>query len=337
MIIGSLDTDERVLVIAEIGNNHEGDFELAKDMINAAADSGADIVKFQTFQTEHYVSQENPDRVEMLNRFKLTFDQFAQLKEVADQANVTFISTPFDIESAQFLSEIVPAFKIASGDNTFYPLLRTIAQLEKPVLLSCGLASAVQVKYAQALINNIWETRCIDPGLGILHCVSSYPVAAEDANLAAIRSLAKISEATPGYSDHTLGTEAAVLSVACGARIIEKHFTLDKNYSDFRDHQISADPDEMKQLVRGIRKAEILYGSSRVGVLSCEEDNLAPMRRSIALTRDMHPGEVITPKDITWVRPSGGFPPGDEHKVYGHKIKRETAAFTILSLEDLEA
>ena len=189
MKIADFDIDKKVLIVAEIGNNHEGNLSLAEEMIGLAAQAGADAVKFQTFRTEHYVSLENRDRYNMLKSFELGFDDFERLKEAADKAGVIFISTPFDIGSAEFLNRLVPAFKIASGDNTFYPLIEAVARLGKPVILSCGLAGLPELTYTKAFIELIWEEVGVWPGIALLHCVTSYPVPPAEANLRAIQTL----------------------------------------------------------------------------------------------------------------------------------------------------
>jgi N,N'-diacetyllegionaminate synthase len=326
MKIGDFDTDERVFVVAEIGNNHEGNLTLAEEMIGLAADAGADAVKFQTFLTEHYVSSEDSARFEMLKSFELTFKEFEHLKEAADKAGVIFISTPFDISSAEFLNTIVPAFKISSGDNTFYPLIETIARFGKPIILSSGLAGIKGLEYVCALIEHIWNEECINtPDLAVLHCVSIYPVTPREANLGAIRALGKRLGCVIGYSDHTLGIDAAALSVAVGARIVEKHFTKDKKFSDFRDHQLSADPNELKTLVERIRAIEELLGTGDKIVQESEKQLESFLRRSIVATRDLSAGETVASEDITWIRPAGGISPGREELVLGKILTRNVA------------
>lgn len=325
MRIGPLNTDEKVLIIAEVGNNHEGSVALAEEMIGLAAEAGADAVKFQTFRTEHYVSPENKVRFDMLKSFELGFEGFERLKKVASMSGVVFLSTPFDLESAQFLDTLVPAFKIASGDNTFYPLLETVARFAKPVLLSCGLAGLVELRFAKDLIERFWAGLGAAPGLAALHCVTSYPVPSPEANLGAIRTLREELKCEVGYSDHTLGIEAAVLSVACGARIVEKHFTLDKNLSEFRDHQLSADPKDLKRLVHRIREAEEMLGTGRKIVQQSEKPVKDVVRRSIVAAGDLKAGQVVRPEDITWVRPAGGLPPGREELVLGKTLVRDAA------------
>lgn len=336
MLIGKHNTAERVFIIAEIGNNHEGDIGRAREMVHAAAEAGADAVKFQTFRTEHYVGLSNPDRYRMLKDFELSFDAFALLKEEADRANSIFLSTPFDLESARFLARIVPAFKIASGDNTFVPLLRCVAGFALPVLLSCGMLGQQEVLRALAIIREVWSGLRAHPEIATLLCVTSYPAPPEDVNLAAMMPLAQSACAVAGYSDHTLGVEAGVLSVAAGARIVEKHFTLSKHLSSFRDHQLSADPEEFTRMVTRIREAETLLGGADKS-LRPSESGLEPLvRRSVALSRALPVGTVLGPDDFTWVRPGGGFEPGSEKNLAGRRLARNCEAFVVLTAEMLE-
>ncbi len=322
MRIADVDLSERVVIVAEIGNNHEGSYALAEEMIGRAAEAGVDAVKFQTFRTEHYVSRRDAARFERLKSFELSHDEFTKLAAVARREGVIFLSTPFDLESVRFLDALVPAFKIASGDNTFYPLLDTVARRGKPIILSSGLADTTRIRHVKAVIEAVWAEIGVEPGLALLHCVSSYPVPPEQANLAAIGRLRTDFDCSIGYSDHTLGIEACRVAASRGARIIEKHFTLNKNHSDFRDHQLSADPGEMAEVVQAIRQAEILLGSGEKRVQECERSVERAMRRSIAAARDLACGAILTWEDITWVRPGGGLPPGKEHVVLGRKLAK---------------
>jgi len=321
MKINKFNTKDKVLIIAEIGNNHEGDYTLAEEMIGIAAEAGVDAVKFQTFQTEHYVSANDKQRFNRLKSFELTFSEFKKLSHFAKSLGVLFISTPFDKESALFLNNVVDAMKISSGDNDFYPLIETVASTGKPVILSTGLADIYQIKKTKTFIEKTWALNNIVENLAILHCVSAYPVMPQYANLRAIQTLNESLNCTIGLSDHTLGINAAILSVALGARIIEKHFTIDKNFSDFRDHQISSDPKEMKHLVQRVREAELMMGSGNKIAQLPEKEALPQMRRSIIARYPLHKGQILKMEDITWVRPSGGLKPGEEQKVIGKRLK----------------
>lgn len=326
MKIGRFDLDRDVLVVAEIGNNHEGSFDLAAELIGLASEAGAHAVKFQTFRTEHYVSRADAARFERLKRFELSFDQFAQLARIARGKGLLFLSTPFDLVSARFLDGIVDAFKIASGDITFVPLLEVVAFAGKPILLSTGMATMEEIRDAKAVIERIWRRKKIEQEVALLHCVSSYPVPEDQVNLAAITRLRRAFECTIGYSDHALGIEAAALSVAMGARIVEKHFTIRRDYSEFRDHQLSADPVEMAALVRRIHQVVALMGDGAKEPQQCERGAIAALRRSIAAAVDLPAGAILRLENLTWVRPGGGLPPGQEHLLLGRTLVRAVSA-----------
>jgi N,N'-diacetyllegionaminate synthase len=324
--IGQFDTEKEVLVVAEIGNNHEGSYALAEELVRRAAETGAHAVKFQTFKTEYYVSRKDEQRFSRLKSFELSFDQFERLSLLAKRLGLIFLSTPFDLDSAHFLESIVAAYKISSGDNNFYPLLRSVASTGKPMILSAGLVDISGLRHAKDVIEEVWRERGFDQQLAILHCVTAYPVPPVEANLLAITHLRSEFDCTIGYSDHTLGIDAALLAVALGARIVEKHFTIDKHYSEFRDHQLSADPEELALLVRKVKEAGILLGQ---GVKKAQESEIAAeplVRRSVVAKRDLPAGKIVTWDDITWTRPAVGLNPGDEHLILGKGLARAVAA-----------
>jgi N,N'-diacetyllegionaminate synthase len=335
MRIGPIDLDQEVMIVAEVGNNHEGSFALAEEMIGRASETGVHAVKFQTIVPERLVSSNQKDRLQQLKRFQLSVEQFQGLAELARQKGLLFLSTPFDLESAAVLEPLVPAYKVASGDNTFYPLLERVASTGKPILLSSGMLSLEGVRKSRDFIRRIWREKGIEQGMALLHCVTSYPTPPHEANLGAIEQLKTLGE-TVGYSDHTLGIRAAVLSAALGARVIEKHFTVDKKRSGFRDHALSADPEEMRQLVQGVQEVKVLVGSGEKEVMASERGNLDAARRSIAAAADLSPGTRLGPQDLLWVRPGNGLAPGREQDLIGRVLKRRLQAGEILQLSDLE-
>ena len=309
---------DSVFIVAEIGNNHEGNFDLAVELLESAAKTGVDAVKFQSFIPELYVSVADAERLNRLKNFQLSQDQFRHLAKRASELKVIFFSTPFDIQTAIFLNEIQPLFKISSGDNNFYPLIETIAKFNKPTIISTGLTDLIVL---EALVDFWVRKGGLVNNLALMHCVSSYPTPYNQANIAAIPTLKnKFPDITIGYSDHTLGCDAAVLSVGAGARIIEKHFTLNKKQSDFRDHLLSADPSEMYDLVQRIHHAEVLMGSGIKKIQECEVQLECLMRRSIAAACDLCSGKIIDKKDLTWVRPGNGISVGRENEIIGKKL-----------------
>lgn len=324
---------DRVFVVAEIGNNHEGNFDLAMEMIEVAATTGVDAVKFQTFIPEYFVSSADPIRLERLNKFKLSYDQFRLLSNRAKDLNLIFFSTPLDIQSAIFLNEIQPIFKISSGDNNFYQLIRAIASFNKSTIISTGLLDIEEIKD----IVDFWEGEGGQrKNLSLMHCVSSYPVPDEQANLAAIWSLRKnFPDLMIGYSDHTLGIIAPTLAVAAGAGIIEKHFTLNKIQSDFRDHQLSADPEELGHLVAKIKEISKLMGNGVKGMQPCERGMVGAMRRSIAASRDLQPGDLLCEQDITWLRPGTGIAIDLDSEVIGKKLLKSIKMGELIEKKNL--
>lgn len=327
MKVGTVDLDREVLIVAEIGNNHEGDVGCAVEMIERAAEAGAQAVKFQTIVPERLVASSEAARLAQLRRFCFSYDQFGKLAETAARAKVMFLSTPFDIESVRQLAPLVPAFKVASSDNDFVDLLEAVAITGKPVLLSTGMVDLGGVKRSRAVLEGAWRRHGSTPGLVLLHCVSAYPTPIESANLLAIRSIAQETGCVVGYSDHTLGIETAVLSVALGARVIEKHFTLSKNRSTFRDHQLSAEPQELAELVRRVRTACIALGDGVKRAMEVEIPVIAAARRSAHARRALQAGHVVSPDDIDWLRPGGGIAREESAAILiGRRLVRDVAA-----------
>ncbi len=310
-------------IIAEIGNNHEGSFDVAQEMVRQAAACGVDAVKFQTYKTELFINPSDKKRYEQLKAYELTYDQFKELSFLAKELGLKFISTPFDLESVVFLDNIVDAFKVSSSDSTFYPLIEKIALTGKWIILSTGLCNLNQVKSIADYIHNIWKSNNIGlERMAILHCISAYPAPIEQLNLNCIKNMREELGCVIGYSDHALGIEAATTAVAVGAKVIEKHFTLDKDYSSFRDHSLSADPKEMRELVHRIRSVETMLGSEEKLLQPCEVDTLPLLRRSIVAAKDLPAGKTIQKEDIMWTRPGGGLEPGNEVVIIGRVLKK---------------
>jgi N,N'-diacetyllegionaminate synthase len=336
MIVGGHDTARDVLVVAEIGNNHEGDAGRARALVHAAAASGAGAVKVQVFRTQHFVRPADLARYEQLAGFELPYDTFGELQQLAKSLGLLFIATPLDLPSAEFLANIVDCYKVASGDNDFYPLIARICATALPVLLSSGASDYDRIAASRRFVAEEWRRRGIRQDVGVLHCVSSYPAPPEQANLAAIGHLAERLGGTIGYSDHTLGIETAILSVAAGARIVEKHFTLDKQQSAFRDHQLSATPDEMMTLVREVARVSRIVGTAGKSLQPCERELAPKLRRSIVAAGDLPRGHRVRPEDLTWMRPADGLRPGDEPALVGRMLRRAVAHGEPILATDVE-
>ena len=332
MKIGSLDIHERVLVIAEIGANHEGNLDEAKRLIEAAAKAGADAVKFQTYRAEKIVASSETQRRTHFRRLELTDEAFQTLAQVALEYGVMFLSTPFDVESVDLLDPLMPAFKIASGDLTAAPLVAHIASKGKPIILSTGMAELAEIAEAIGVIEESSPLGAESPVV-LLHCVSSYPTPDAEAQLNAIPYLRDRTGRLIGYSDHTLGIEACLAAVALGARVIEKHFTFDKGRTTMRDHQLSADPADLVQLVKGVRRIEAMLGECAKGLRGVESANRVSMRRSLAARVGIPGGTVITASMLTVLRPGTGLSPALLTQITGCRAAQDIRPGELLTPE----
>lgn len=293
---------QKPIIVAEIGNNHEGNFNKALKLIDAAVLSGADAVKFQTYKIENYYSERFTEkkRFRRLKKFQLSYDQFKKLSIYAKNKKIVFYSTPFDMESAHFLNKIQKLFKISSGDNNFISLIKLINKFKKPTILSTGLTNFKEIKQ----IANYFSGRKNKNNLGLLHCVSKYPASNEDLNLKSIPFLKKkFSHYEIGYSDHSLGIDSCKVALNLGAFMIEKHFTLDKNTSNFHDHKISANPDELKDLVNFANNLELMLGEMKKKPREDELKNIKGLRRSAYLKNNLAKDQKLFKTNIIWQRP----------------------------------
>jgi N-acetylneuraminate synthase/N,N'-diacetyllegionaminate synthase len=336
-------TGPRTFVIAEAGVNHNGDIELARQLVDAAASSGADAVKFQTFRTDKLVTQTAPkagyqkvndgkdgSQSEMLRRLELPFRDFGLLKNYCDSRNILFLSTPFDEESADFLGTLgMPIYKVPSGELTNTRLLKRIACQGRPVIMSTGMSDLDEIETAVRVLKG---QGCLE--LMLLQCVSNYPADYQDMNLRAMRTLSERFKLPVGLSDHTLGIEIAIAAVAMGARVLEKHFTLDKSLPG-PDHKASLDPSEFKAMVGAIRNVEVAIGDGVKRVQASEADVRLAARRSLVAARQIMAGEVLKAEDLCFKRPGTGIPPGALSKVVGRCAAINIAAETVISLEML--
>jgi sialic acid synthase SpsE len=328
--------NKKIFIVAEIGNNHEGNYSLAKKLIKQAAKAGANAVKFQTFIPESYVLSSDKKRIQQLKKFQLSIKQFKNLSVYANKLKLIFFSTPFDIESAKKLNEFQSIFKISSGDNNFFKLIETVASFNKPLIISTGFADLKLVQKIYSKVMSIWKQKKANNKLAFLHCVSSYPVDLKDSNIGAILTLKKtFKDCIIGYSDHTIGCKAATYSAILGAKIIEKHFTLNKNYSKFRDHKISADPLEFKNLVKNVRELPKILGDGLVKLEESEKKNIKLVRRSIIINKNILKNNKIFEKDINWVRPATGINPGNEKKIIGRKVKKNLNKNELIKFKNL--
>lgn len=333
-------------IIAEIGANHNGDMDLAMSIIDSAVECGVDAVKFQSWTDKSLIAQSEYDSNQtyndsgkkhfgslrqMVEAYYLRDEQHHLLKEYCDKKGIVFCSTPFSNEEADLLYDIgVPFFKVASMDINHIRLLKDIAQKGKPVILSTGMATLSEIETAVRTIETQGNKDII-----ILHCVSVYPPDSKDIHLHNITSLQKIFPDYPiGFSDHTIGVSIPIAAVALGAAVIEKHFTIDKNLPGW-DHEISADPDEMKFIVEQSQIVNAALGRFERTISAAEQHKKTKFRRSIVLTRDMRKGEVISKSDITFKRPGTHIRPDEEKYVIGRRINRNMCNDELLDWDDL--
>jgi N-acetylneuraminate synthase/N,N'-diacetyllegionaminate synthase len=333
---------EPCFIIAEAGVNHNGDPELARELVKVAAKAGADAVKFQTFRAKDLVSPQAAKaeyqlattgigtQLDMLAALELSEDAHRRLIKECHDHRILFLSSPFDDESADMLERLgVAAFKVGSGELTNHPLLARLAAKRKPVILSTGMASLDEVT---AAVDAFREAE--GHQFALLHCVSAYPANPADVNLRAITTLQNKFPVPIGYSDHTLGNEVAFAAVAMGACIIEKHFTLDRTMVG-PDHQASANPEELAELVRGIRKIEAALGNGQKVPAMAEQDVAKVARKSLVYTHSLPAGTVIRPNHLTALRPGDGIPPSDAPMVIGRTLSRAVKTYTKVKPDDL--
>lgn len=322
----------RPFVIAEAGVNHNGDIRLAKKLIDAAKESGADAVKFQTWITENILSREAPladyqersgetSQFEMAKALELSFDQFRELKIYADQQGILFLSTPDDEESLEFLCSLkMPLIKIGSGEVTHHPYLKRVGQTGLPVILSTGMSTLEEVGEALEMLRSGGNRDSI-----LLHCVSEYPAPLGELNLRGMVTLQKQFGGVVGFSDHTVGLEASLAATALGAKVLEKHFTLDKTMTG-PDHHCSLNPFEFRQLVKGVEQVATMLGNGEKKPAPSELKNIPVVRRSLVAARDLKVGAVLNEKDILCKRPGSGFAPKELPMLIGKVLIQDIKA-----------
>ncbi len=325
---------KKTLIIAEAGVNHNGNIKLAKKLIDAAATAGVDYVKFQTFDSKKLVSKnaqkasyqkENTNnqlesQLQMLQKLELSKESHFKLIKYCEFKNIQFLSTGFDLESINFLNDLnIDLFKVPSGEITNLPYLRLVGRLNKPVIISTGMAD---MKEIEAALDVILKSGTEATNVTILHCNTEYPTPMKDVNLTAMLSIKDRFKVNVGYSDHTLGIEIPVAAVALGATVIEKHFTLDKTMEG-PDHKSSLDPTELKDMVVAIRNIESALGNGIKTPSESESKNKISARKSIVAYKDIKKGVVFTNKNLTIKRPGNGISPMLWDEYIGKKATKD--------------
>jgi len=331
-------------IIAEAGVNHNGSLRLARQLVNVAADAGADAIKFQSFKAENLVTRSAPQaeyqarntgKVEsqyaMLKRLELSAEAHRELSSYCREKKIIFLSTPFDEESTDLLEKLnVPAFKVGSGELTNLPFLSYMARQKKPMIISTGMANGTEVAKAVNAVRRTGNKKII-----LLHCVSAYPADPGGVNLRAIQSMRTRFGLPVGYSDHVIGCETAYAAVALGACVIEKHFTIDRNLPG-PDQKLSLEPGELGKLVNGIRIVEAALGNGIKHPMPEEKKVAELVRRSLVAARYIPEGILLAKKHIAVKRPGTGLLPAMISKLLGRKTKTPIRAGTLLKMEMIQ-
>lgn len=338
----------KTLIIAEAGVNHNGSFEIARQLIDAAAASGADYVKFQTFKANKLVSryskkaeyqirntgEEDDSQYQMLKKLEMPLEWHTQLIGHALKKGIRFLSTGFDEESVDFLAELgIDLFKIPSGEITNRPYLEHIAAKGKPVILSTGMATLQEIEDAIEVMTVVGLDK---KNISVLHCNTEYPTPMKDVNLTAMHTIGEKLGVVTGYSDHTLGIEVPIAAVARGAAIIEKHFTLDRNMPG-PDHRASLEPAELAAMVSAIRNIELaVSGSGEKLPSESEEKNKVIARKSIHINKRLEKGHIVSKEDLEMKRPGDGISPMRMNEIIGKTVKHTLEPEHKLTLNDIE-
>lgn len=309
------------LLIAEIGGNHEGNFAYAKELTELAIGAEVDFVKFQLYSGDTLVSKrENPVRNKHFKKFELSQDQYIELAEMCQAADIGFMASVWNPEYFQWIDPYLPIYKIGSGDMTAYPVLKATAQLKKPIILSTGLSTLQEVLEAVRYIQ-AQDERYLDPDyLSILQCTSMYPIPASAAHLSVMRAYEDLTGLPIGYSDHTEGSKALEIAVAMGAQILEFHFTDSREGKSFRDHKVSLTQTEVLQLIEDIKVIEQLKGDQLKQPLAVEGDHVVTFRRSVYPKQDLAAGTVVKADDLITLRPNTGIDAREFDQLVGKRL-----------------
>lgn len=335
-------TDNHIIIIAEAGVNHNGDLDMARRMVYAAKEAGADYVKFQTAVPELVISAFAPkaeyqkdttgeaeSQLEMCKAIHLPLSDYAGLKELCDSVGIGFMSTPFDLVSIDCLVPLgMDYWKIPSGEITNLPYLQKIGARGEKIIMSTGMATLAEVETALQVLEKAGTPRS---NVYVLHCTTQYPAPLESVNLRAMDALATLGCAGVGYSDHTEGIDVSVAAAARGAVVIEKHFTLDRNLPG-PDHRASLEPAELKRLVDAVRRVSVMLGSEEKTAADAERPNIEVARKSIVASRPIAVGEVFTEENICVKRPGNGISPMRWYDVLGCKALRDFAPDELIEL-----
>ena len=315
------DLDRDVVVVAEIGVNHEGDVDAASRLVRLAAEAGADAVKFQTYTPARFTASGDRERLARVTKFALDQAAHRRLAREAADRGVHFFSTPLTEDVVPFLDELCPAFKIASGDLTFEPVIRAATRTGKPVILSTGAGTVDEIERAVGWVREDIGVDRLADRLVLMHCVSAYPTPVEQANVRAVPYLAERFGVHVGYSNHVIGAEACLAAISLGACVIEVHFTDRKEGRTFRDHALSFEPADLKELVRQAALIRAALGAFGKPVQPEEKANRDAIRKGVVASRDLSAGAVLTDADLMYARPASEFSASERPALIGRRLR----------------
>ena len=335
---------ESTFIIAEAGVNHNGNIKLAKELIDVAAEAGADAVKFQTFNADKLVTKDAPkanyqnettdkneSQYDMLKNLELSKVDHEKLIKYCKKKNIKFMSTPFSFDTVDLLEDVdLDLYKIGSSDTNNLPLLKYVAKKNKPIILSTGMSTLTEVSEAVDTILNKGNDKII-----LLHCVSNYPAEYENVNLKAMETMCKAFDLEVGYSDHTLGIEVPIAAVAMGAKVIEKHFTLDKTMEG-PDHKASLNPKELEDMVNSIRNIEKALSHPKKQPTINEVENKKTVRKSLVINKKKTRGDTVYNTDIEIKRPGTGIAPKYLDIITGMKLMKDINKDMVLKWDDFK-
>ena len=325
------------LLIAEIGGNHEGDFEYALELARLAIESDVDYVKFQMYSGDSLVSKvESPQRNKHFKKFELTQQNYIQLAELCEANNVKFMASVWNIDYVSWIDKYCDMYKIGSGDLTAFPVLKDFADLGKPMILSTGLSSFEDIIGAVEFIQDVNKIYKDPDYLSILQCTSMYPIPFSDANLLVMNSLKNRFNLPIGYSDHTEGSKALITAYAMGAEILEFHFTDSRENKEFRDHKVSLTKEEVQLMIKELKDISDLKGDSDKRPLPVEGDHVTSFRRAVYPAKDLKKGTILSEENLTVLRPNHGIDARDFYKVIGKKLSNDVSEHQKLSWDNFE-
>ena len=322
-------------IIVEIGVNHEGNFESAKKILRMACEAGAQIIKFQSYSPERFISANDMQRLERVKKFSLSAENFLELSKITSSFGAIFLSTPVTEDWVEKLNPICPAFKIASGDITFKPVIKAAAKTGKPLIISTGAATLKEIDQAVNWVKDEVGENNLKNRLILMHCVSAYPAPLNQANILSIPFLKERYGLKVGYSNHVKSMSACLTAVALGADLVEVHFTDCKEGREFRDHELSFDQNDLRTFIKMADEIRQSLGTYGKEVQNCEKEIISAIRKGIIAARDLKKGEILSINDLSFARPATEFSSNDIEKLVGFTLKSDIDKGFLITKESI--